>query len=150
MFTISYYVLVLPLEDNPSGAEQPYDSDAHQSFTSCGMDILPSAGNSGLISSPNYPLPYPPKSHCFWNFTNDDPDRLKLFLRIVDIDIETDAGSECTYDKLTIRQAGVDEILCGQRNGTIDVSEETVLIVFTSDHVVEGSGFKIRYAFMLK
>ena len=149
ILTGNFIISVVPSADTSiDESRRPQTSSEQSSTITCGMDISPSQGNSGLITSPNYPSSYLPNSDCSWNVVNNDPDALTLSLSLDDMDIETDGSRECPYDKLTVRQAGVDRVLCGQNNGTIDVLSSTVQIVFTSDNLMEGSGFKIRYDFI--
>ena len=54
---------------------------------------------SGVISSPNYPQPYPVNRECRW-YVSVEPGK-RVNITIVDFDME--AHQHCAYDKLAVR-----------------------------------------------
>ena len=58
---------------------------------------------TGVISSPNYPGPYPGMAHCVWLI--EVPQNFHINLTLTDLDIPGDAA--CTSDALVIYNATI-------------------------------------------
>ncbi|XP_053215446.1 cubilin [Podarcis raffonei] len=100
-------------------------------------------GESGIISSPNYPSPYNSSSHCSWLLVA--PEGHTINLTFVDFEIEN--HRTCRWDSVTILNGGspsspVIGRYCGTSSpGTIQSGSNQLLINFNSDHSVQGDGF---------
>ncbi|XP_062872542.1 mannan-binding lectin serine protease 1 [Trichomycterus rosablanca] len=102
---------------------------------------------SGLISSPDYPKPYPKSSDCLYQIK-----LAKGFAVTLDFDdafsIEAHPDVTCPYDHIKI-QVG-ERVLgpfCGDRSpGRIHTGSNVVNILFHSDNSGENLGWKLNYS----
>lgn len=108
------------------------------------------SAESGVISSPNYPVPYEADRSCEYDIIA--PLGNVIELTIVDLDIE--AHSSCEFDNLEIFDGLELEnstsvgVYCGTEIPNSFVSNFNHLRVkFTSDLSVHGRGFKANYTF---
>lgn len=111
----------------------------------CGSQLLTSP--SGVLSSPDYPSPYPSMSRC------DHTIRLEQGYRIVldflePFDVEGHPEVPCPYDALKISTSGQEYgPFCGSvAPGRIDTGSYQVHVVFSSDASGSNKGWKIRYS----
>ncbi|XP_003786834.1 cubilin [Otolemur garnettii] len=113
---------------------------AEYSFTDCGGIQM---GESGVISSPNYPNRYESLTHCAWLLKA--PQGHTITLTFTDFDIE--AHSVCSWDSVTVRNGGTpgSPIIgqyCGNSNPrAIQSGSNQLVVIFNSDHSIEGGGF---------
>ncbi|KAG9484731.1 hypothetical protein GDO78_008044 [Eleutherodactylus coqui] len=101
---------------------------------------------SGYISSPGYPQPYPPDLNCTYKIRLEKGMHVSLeFIEIFDIDHHPQA--QCPYDTLTIFEG--DQLLrtlCGKRAPKIiKTKSHEVDIVFQTDDSGDSRGWKIFY-----
>ncbi|MCJ8739768.1 hypothetical protein PDJAM_G00050990 [Pangasius djambal] len=125
-----------------------YGHQLHSDNRTCKVDCSDSmyTEGSGLITSPDFPKPYPKSSDCLY--------RIKLekgFLVTLDFDdtfdIEDHPDVTCPYDYIKI-QAGdkVFGAFCGGRSpGRIQTGSNIVSILFHSDNSGENLGWKLTY-----
>ncbi|XP_061441668.1 cubilin [Rhineura floridana] len=112
----------------------------HYSSLACGGVM---EGESGIISSPNYPQPYNKSSHCSWLLVAPEGHTINLTF----VAFETENDRACRWDSLTILNGGspgspIIGQYCGTASpGTIQSGSNQLLINFNSDHSVQGDGF---------
>ncbi|XP_054027363.1 cubilin [Dryobates pubescens] len=113
---------------------------AHYTFEACGGV---QSGEGGVISSPNYPEPYNNLNHCSWLL--EAPEGETITLTFTAFQVEN--HSLCKWDSVTILNGGspgspVIGKYCGNTSpGTIRSGSNKLLIIFNSDHSVQGGGF---------
>ncbi|KAJ4925504.1 hypothetical protein JOQ06_018234 [Pogonophryne albipinna] len=112
----------------------------------CGDNIRISTAN--YLTSPGYPLAYPPSQRCVWVISAPGPHQRILINFNPHFDLE---DRECKYDYVEVRD-GVDESgqLVGKYCGKIAPSPvvssgNQLFIKFVSDYETHGAGFSIRY-----
>lgn len=101
---------------------------------------------SGYISSPGYPEPYPPDLNCSYGIRLEKGMHISLkFIEPFDIDYHPQA--ECPYDTLKIFEG--DQLvrnLCGRRTPEIiKMKSHMVDILFQTDDSGDSRGWKIFY-----
>ncbi|XP_063291084.1 complement C1r subcomponent [Pelobates fuscus] len=102
---------------------------------------------SGFISSPGYPKPYPGDLHC--NYSIRLEKGLVISLKFDDIfEIDYHPRVHCPYDTLKIL---ADEKLvdnyCGRRSpGTVKTGSNSINIVFETDDSGDSKGWKLWYS----
>lgn len=67
-------------------------------FSGCGGDLT---GESGNITSPNYPMPFPVFSDCVWRIKV--PADRYISLRFLEFTGINGANSECSLDSIEVR-----------------------------------------------
>ncbi|NWX82451.1 CUBN protein, partial [Nothoprocta pentlandii] len=113
---------------------------AHYTFEACGGI---QSGESGVISSPNYPEPYSNLNRCSWLL--EAPEGQTITLTFTAFHLES--HSLCKWDSLTILNGGspgspVIGQYCGSQSpGTIQSGSNKLVVIFNSDHSVQGGGF---------
>uniref|UniRef100_A0A671YT90 Neuropilin n=1 Tax=Sparus aurata TaxID=8175 RepID=A0A671YT90_SPAAU len=112
----------------------------------CGGNIRISTAN--YLTSPEYPVSYPPSQRCTWVISAPGPHQRILINFNPHFDLE---DRECKYDYVEVRD-GVDESgqLVGKYCGKIAPSPvvssgNQLFIKFVSDYETHGAGFSIRY-----
>ncbi|XP_069835977.1 complement C1r subcomponent isoform X2 [Dendropsophus ebraccatus] len=101
---------------------------------------------SGFISSPEYPQPYPPDLNCTYRIRLERGMHISLrFMEIFDIDDHPQVT--CPYDTLKIFEAdNLVSSLCGRRTPeVIKTRSNEVDIVFQTDDSGDSRGWKIFY-----
>ncbi|XP_067326675.1 cubilin [Anolis sagrei] len=104
-------------------------------------------GESGIISSPNYPQPYNSSSLCSWLLIA--PEGYTINLTFVAFEIQS--HRVCGWDSVTILNGGspsspVIGQYCGTASpGTIQSGSNQLLINFHSDHSIQGGGFQATW-----
>uniref|UniRef100_A0A8C6W9S3 Cubilin n=1 Tax=Nannospalax galili TaxID=1026970 RepID=A0A8C6W9S3_NANGA len=110
------------------------------SFTDCGGI---QTGESGVISSPNYPNIYSRGSYCSWLL--DAPEGHTITLTFSDFDIES--HSTCAWDAVTVRNGGspgspIIGRYCGRTApGPIHSGSNQLVVTFTTNHLGQSGGF---------
>ncbi|XP_043916230.1 cubilin-like [Protopterus annectens] len=100
-------------------------------------------GESGVVSSPNYPDPYDSMNRCTWLLRA--PEGHTITITFTYFDVENHAT--CNWDSVTLINGGSPDSpiigqYCGTNSpGTITSGSNQLLIVFSSDHVVQKGGF---------
>eukprot|EP00069_Balaena_mysticetus_P005320 bmy_04745T0 len=100
-------------------------------------------GESGVISSPNYPASYDSLTHCSWLL--EAPQGHTITLTFSDFDIE--AHATCAWDSVTVRNGGspgspIIGHYCGSSNPrTIQSGSNQLVVIFNTDHSVQNGGF---------
>ncbi|NP_001072.2 cubilin precursor [Homo sapiens] len=113
---------------------------AKYSFTDCGGIQI---GDSGVITSPNYPNAYDSLTHC--SSLLEAPQGHTITLTFSDFDIEP--HTTCAWDSVTVRNGGSPESpiigqYCGNSNPrTIQSGSNQLVVTFNSDHSLQGGGF---------
>uniref|UniRef100_A0A3B5ATH7 Neuropilin n=1 Tax=Stegastes partitus TaxID=144197 RepID=A0A3B5ATH7_9TELE len=103
---------------------------------------------ANYLTSPGYPMSYPPSQRCVWVISAPGPHQRILINFNPHFDLE---DRECKYDYVEVRD-GVDESgqLVGKYCGKIAPSPvvssgNQLFIKFVSDYETHGAGFSIRY-----
>ncbi|NXG01683.1 CUBN protein, partial [Sakesphorus luctuosus] len=113
---------------------------AHYTYEACGGI---QSGESGVISSPNYPEPYSNLNHCSWLL--EAPEGETITLTFTAFHVEN--HSLCKWDSVTILNGGspgspVIGKYCGNTSpGTIRSGSSKLVVIFNSDHSIQGGGF---------
>ncbi|XP_069129517.1 cubilin-like [Argopecten irradians] len=101
------------------------------------------------LTSPNYPLAYPPSQFCKWVIDSGDADYL-ILIDITSYIIESSSG--CTYDGLFVYDGQETRLLiaaCGTASHTsinlYKSSGRSTTIQFRSDATIQLQGFTLRY-----
>ncbi|XP_075058424.1 mannan-binding lectin serine protease 1 isoform X2 [Mixophyes fleayi] len=101
---------------------------------------------SGIISSADYPSPYPKSSDCLYRIELEEG--FVVNLQFDDsFDIEDHPEVSCPYDYLKIK-TGRREIgpICGEKSpGRIETGSNSVQILFHSDNSGENGGWRLSY-----
>ncbi|KAK2531299.1 Cubn [Columba livia] len=113
---------------------------AHYMFEACGGI---QSGESGVISSPNYPEPYSNMNRCSWLLEAPEGDTITLTFTAFHVEHH----SLCKWDSVTILNGGspgspVIGKYCGNTSpGTIRSGSSKLVVIFNSDHSVQRGGF---------
>ncbi|XP_073445490.1 mannan-binding lectin serine protease 1 isoform X4 [Dendrobates tinctorius] len=101
---------------------------------------------SGIISSADYPSPYPKSSDCLYRIELEEG--FVVNLQFDDnFDIEDHPEVSCPYDYIKIK-AGRKEFgpICGEKSpGRIETGSSSVQILFHSDNSGENGGWRLSY-----
>ncbi|EPQ01766.1 Membrane frizzled-related protein, partial [Myotis brandtii] len=105
---------------------------------SCGGLLL---GPRGVFSSPNYPDPYPPDTHCVWHIQVPADRAIQLRIEA----LGTESMASCLFDRLEISPEPEGPLLrvCGREPPpTLNTNASRLRVAFISDSSVEGRGFQ--------
>nr|KAF6267027.1 membrane frizzled-related protein [Pipistrellus kuhlii] len=105
---------------------------------SCGGLLL---GPQGVFSSPNYPDPYPPDTHCVWHIRVPADRAIQLRIEA----LGTEGTASCLFDRLEISPEPEGPLLrlCGRDPPpTLHTNASRLRVAFVSDSSVEGRGFR--------
>ncbi|XP_059846870.1 mannan-binding lectin serine protease 1 isoform X5 [Hypanus sabinus] len=101
---------------------------------------------SGIVSSPDYPNPYPKSSDCLYRIELEDG--FLITLEFVDIfDLEDHPDVDCPYDYLKIK-AGLKEFgpFCGDKSpGRVVTNSSSVQVLFHTDDSGDNRGWKFAF-----
>nr|AAI63576.1 Neuropilin 2b [Danio rerio]AAI63589.1 Neuropilin 2b [Danio rerio] len=106
------------------------------------------ASDAGYITTPGYPLEYPPHQNCRWVITAPEPSQRIVLNFNPHFELEK---LDCRYDFIEIRDGNSDGAdLLGRHCSNIAppaiISSGPVLhIKFVSDYAHQGAGFSLRY-----
>uniref|UniRef100_A0A8C6PVE6 Neuropilin n=1 Tax=Nothobranchius furzeri TaxID=105023 RepID=A0A8C6PVE6_NOTFU len=115
---------------------------------SCRCGGLLDASKAGYITSPGYPLEYPPHQNCHWIIRAPEPSQRIVLNFNPHFEIER---LDCRYDFIEIRD-GISESadVLGRHCSNIAPapiisSGPSLQIRFVSDYAHQGAGFSLRY-----
>ncbi|XP_041637566.1 neuropilin-2a isoform X2 [Cheilinus undulatus] len=117
-----------------------------EAVTECGGVL--DASEAGYITSPGYPLEYPPHQNCHWIITAPEPSQRIVLNFNPHFEIER---LDCKYDFIEIRDGTSDnaDVLgryCSNiAPAPIISSGPSLQIRFVSDYAHQGAGFSLRY-----
>ncbi|XP_008280134.1 neuropilin-2-like isoform X3 [Stegastes partitus] len=106
------------------------------------------ASEAGYITSPGYPLEYPPHQNCHWIITAPEPSQRIVLNFNPHFEIER---LDCKYDYIEIRDGISDTAdVLGRHCSNIAPapiisSGPSLQIRFVSDYAHQGAGFSLRY-----
>ncbi|XP_039997971.1 neuropilin-2a isoform X2 [Xiphias gladius] len=106
------------------------------------------ASAAGYITSPGYPLEYPPHQNCHWIITAPEPSQRIVLNFNPHFEIER---LDCKYDFIEIRDGTSDTAdVLGRHCSNIAPapiisSGPSLQIRFVSDYAHQGAGFSLRY-----
>uniref|UniRef100_A0A9J8DMC9 Neuropilin n=1 Tax=Cyprinus carpio carpio TaxID=630221 RepID=A0A9J8DMC9_CYPCA len=115
-------------------------------FETCGGQL--DASNAGYITSPGYPLEYPPHQSCQWVISAPEPSQRIVLNFNPHFELER---LDCRYDFIEIRDGNSESAdLLGRHCSNIAppaiISSGPVIhIKFVSDYAHQGAGFSLRY-----
>uniref|UniRef100_A0AAQ4S6G4 Neuropilin 2a n=1 Tax=Gasterosteus aculeatus aculeatus TaxID=481459 RepID=A0AAQ4S6G4_GASAC len=105
-------------------------------------------GSAGYITSPGYPLEYPPHQNCHWIVTAPEPSQRIVLNFNPHFEIER---LDCKYDFIEIRDGTSENAdVLGRHCSNIAPapiisSGPSLQIRFVSDYAHQGAGFSLRY-----
>ncbi|XP_032222850.1 uncharacterized protein LOC116604499 [Nematostella vectensis] len=111
--------------------------------TTAGDCVRIISGDSGILTSPDYPAQYPLNKECSWSITVPRGQRVELRFQFFDLE----ADPSCRYDYLEIRdgqdaRAALVQRICGSAlPATIKSSTESLHLSFYSDDSEKRRGF---------
>ncbi|XP_071380674.1 neuropilin-2a isoform X2 [Centroberyx affinis] len=114
--------------------------------TECGGVL--DASEAGYITSPGYPLEYPPHQNCHWIITAPEPSQRIVLNFNPHFEIER---LDCKYDFIEIRDGTSESAdVLGRHCSNIAPapiisSGSSLQIRFVSDYAHQGAGFSLRY-----
>nr|XP_020509579.1 neuropilin-2 isoform X2 [Labrus bergylta] len=106
------------------------------------------ASEAGYITSPGYPMEYPPHQNCHWVITAPEPSQRIVLNFNPHFEIER---LDCKYDFIEIRDGTSDNAdVLGRHCSNIAPapiisSGASLQIRFVSDYAHQGAGFSLRY-----
>uniref|UniRef100_A0A4W6G5N6 Neuropilin n=1 Tax=Lates calcarifer TaxID=8187 RepID=A0A4W6G5N6_LATCA len=106
------------------------------------------ASEAGYITSPGYPLEYPPHQNCHWIITAPEPSQRIVLNFNPHFEIER---LDCKYDFIEIRDGTSESAdVLGRHCSNIAPapiisSGPSLQIKFVSDYAHQGAGFSLRY-----
>ncbi|XP_054479791.1 neuropilin-2a isoform X2 [Anoplopoma fimbria] len=106
------------------------------------------ASEAGYITSPGYPLEYPPHQNCHWVITAPEPSQRIVLNFNPHFEIER---LDCKYDFIEIRDGNSENAdVLGRHCSNIAPapiisSGSSLQIRFVSDYAHQGAGFSLRY-----
>ncbi|KAM9036975.1 mannan-binding lectin serine protease 1 isoform X2 [Sarcophilus harrisii] len=101
---------------------------------------------TGVITSADFPGPYPKSSDCLYRIELEDGFAITLLFE-ESFDVEDHPEVSCPYDYIKIK-AGQKEFgpYCGEKSpGRIDTQSNSVQILFHSDNSGENGGWRLSY-----
>uniref|UniRef100_A0A8C5AMN6 Neuropilin n=1 Tax=Gadus morhua TaxID=8049 RepID=A0A8C5AMN6_GADMO len=131
---------ILPLTLALSPMVSPLDSEP------CGGVL--DASDAGYITTPGYPLEYPPHQSCRWVITAPEPSQRIVLNFNPHFEIEK---LDCRYDYIEIHDGNTETAdLLGKHCSNIAPapiisSGPSLHIKFVSDYAHQGAGFSLRY-----
>uniref|UniRef100_A0A8C5HQ59 Neuropilin n=1 Tax=Gouania willdenowi TaxID=441366 RepID=A0A8C5HQ59_GOUWI len=137
-----------PMDNRPVKATQPrfLSLCVHPASEPCGG--LLDASNAGYITTPGYPLEYPPHQNCRWVITAPEPSQRIVLNFNPHFEIEK---LDCRYDYVEIHDGNSDSAdVLGKHCSNIAPapiisSGPSIHIKFVSDYAHQGAGFSLRY-----
>lgn len=91
--------------------------------------------SNGTLSSPNFPMNYPPMRNCVWQIEADD--EYQIIVNFTHFDVEG-MKSACSYDYVLVQNdKGAEERYCGHYNSLVYTSTTNrIQLHFVSDNTV--------------
>ncbi|XP_078284467.1 tolloid-like protein 2 [Rhinoraja longicauda] len=102
----------------------------------------------GVITSPNWPDPYPNRKECSWTITAPPGHRVKLAF----MEFEIELHQECIYDYLEVydglseRSALLGRYCGSKKPETIVTTANNMFLRFISDASVQRKGFQAKHS----
>ncbi|XP_068114983.1 astacin-like metalloendopeptidase, partial [Hyperolius riggenbachi] len=129
----------------------PMDIDKVNALYQCNLCSNLFNGDSGVISSANYPSPYPSDSSCLY-LIRIPANKILLTFQAFDIEGSTQCSSDYlrVYDGLTTSSPVLLDKTCGNTLPyPLMSSNRVMLFEFVSDGAVSGAGFQASYSTVL-
>ncbi|XP_058123035.1 cubilin homolog [Anopheles ziemanni] len=117
---------------------------AEWSINGCGGDLTKP---SGVLSSPNYPNPYPKETECHWTITTEPETVINLIVE----DFHMETGKDCRFDGLRVASdanfTNPLVTLCHEQKEPVNIvsSSNQLFLRFYSDSSFTHKGFRARY-----
>ncbi|XP_063777593.1 cubilin [Pseudophryne corroboree] len=139
--SFAYVKFVSDRSENAKGFRLSYDASVEE----CGGDI---SGDTGTISSPNYPNLYPHSRVCEWRITVPEGRRVTLTIN----DLQLQDHQNCDYDYIAVyngyhSQSPLLDKLCGnvEPETVVRSSGRTMKVSFVTDGSVSSGGFRATF-----
>ncbi|XP_037534331.1 mannan-binding lectin serine protease 1 [Nematolebias whitei] len=119
-------------------------SDNHTCTVECSSDVF--RERFGILSSVDFPAPYPKSSDCSYRIEVEEGFRLRLQFDSR-FDVEDHPDVSCPYDYVKV-EAGSGEFgpFCGDRSpGVVQTDSNIVTVRFHTDNSGENLGWKLTY-----
>ena len=114
-----------------------------QEINECGSVSL-QTGDSGVLTSMNYPQNYENNADCEWAIEVDEGSRILLSFNETDIFSLEENDSECKFDFITIKEGENLDRFCDNSKEYMTVGNRA-MVNFKSDAYGVNSGFKINW-----
>ena len=119
----------------------------------CLSNVLCTNYGSGIISTRDYPIPYPQMMRCSWLLRADDNSYIRFFIQEFDVGR---SNRDCLLDNVEVYSGHTINDRFRRRYCNRNPPPETILsdfnemfVIFTSDHVDDNSmGFLARYEYI--
>lgn len=108
--------------------------------------------NEGIVTSPFYPDNYPDKTDCLTQIIVNPGLAVQLKFDIVELEYDTNCSYDfvAIYDGMTEDSPLLGHLCSNPENNTITSTNNTMLIHFHSDHLLNYHGFSAKYKSVLK
>ncbi|XP_043935637.1 complement C1r subcomponent-like [Protopterus annectens] len=119
-------------------------SDKKSCKVDCSNEIY--TKSSGVITSPDYPRPYPADLNCTYRIVLQEGQG--IIIDFEDMDIDSHPEVDCPYDtlKLTANDKDLGTFCGSNHSGMIETFSNIVNINFITDESGDSKGWKIRYS----
>ncbi|CAN2387905.1 eye photoreceptor cell development [Pristimantis euphronides] len=132
-------VVLLSNHSVVTASESNMSNEFTETPSACGGFLRSSEGS---LSSPNYPINYPPNCQCSWMLEAGEGRLVQLKVKVLDVG----HYGYCLFDWLELRDENTSRRYCGSVAPTTFISSSSWLRVqFVSDDHAGGTGFLATY-----
>ncbi|XP_046577839.1 deleted in malignant brain tumors 1 protein-like [Haliotis rubra] len=113
--------------------------------TTCELNVRPGDDYPCYILSPGYPNNYYSNLNCVWTLSTSNPRHIALDIIYNNFDESTDCANDFVQVYDTNNANEPLGPLCGVHNGTLITRGPIMRVVFKTNGVGSGSGFRLKY-----
>ncbi|XP_067119397.1 mannan-binding lectin serine protease 1-like [Centruroides vittatus] len=108
--------------------------------------------NEGVLTSPLYPDNYPDKTDCWTQIMVKPEFSVHLEFDVLELEYDTNCSYDfvAVYDGMTADDPLIGHFCSNPENNTVISTNNTMLIHFHSDHLLNYHGFSAKYKSILK